>query len=121
MIAVVGRGFNGEGAIQSFGINTFAGNILGFEGKLDNTVLLSANAGSLSIGGTVTLRDVQMEVNGAGDLSIAGGIQGATAVDGLVNGFEQRFYDQALGSAANKFRGFTGHDSPDPQHLDGAV
>ncbi|MCB1086036.1 MAG: autotransporter-associated beta strand repeat-containing protein, partial [Verrucomicrobiae bacterium] len=101
VIAAVGRGFEGGGAIQSIGNNSFAGNIIGLEGSLDTSVLIQSSGGAFAIGGTVTLRDVDLEVDGSGDLSIAGGIKGTTATGGLVNGFEERIHDLAFGSATS--------------------
>jgi len=98
---VVGRGFEGEGVIQSIGANSFGGNIFGSEGRYGTSVLLNIATGSLTIGGTVSLRDVQMEIVGAGDLTIAGGIKGGTTTDGWINGFEQRFYDLPVGTVPN--------------------
>ncbi|MEQ1842144.1 MAG: hypothetical protein ABL994_17190, partial [Verrucomicrobiales bacterium] len=101
VITVVGRGFAGEGVIQNFGVNSFNGNILGFEGARDTSLLLTSQSGSLTVGGSVTLRDVQMEVDGAGDLTLVGGIKGATLTDGVVNGFEQRFHDLSIASVTS--------------------
>ena len=36
-----------------------------------------------------------MEIDGGGNFTVNGGIQGATLVDGPANGFEQWFFDLA--------------------------
>ena len=100
-ISIVGRGFNGEGAIQNFGTNSFAGNIQGYEGRYDTTALIRSNTGTLTVSGAVTLRDVQLEVDGAGDIALIGGVRGTTAADAAINGFEQRFFDLPQGGIAN--------------------
>ncbi len=98
LLVISGDGFEGLGVIQNSGANSFAGNILVFEGNRYPRALVNLINGALTVGGSVGLRNATMEVIGAGDMTIIGAVTGNATAGTTVNGFEEWFYDLSIGS-----------------------
>jgi len=98
LLAISGSGFEGLGAIQNTGVNSYAGNVLAFEGARTTHTLVNLIGGALTLGGSVALSNATLEVIGAGDLTILGAVTGNANGDTVVNGFEEWFFDLAIGT-----------------------